>query len=55
MKRAPKGINAEWHAANRMPKNPTPAQRVKWHVEHAKACACRPMPDSIRRLIAGSE
>jgi hypothetical protein len=34
-------INAEWHRANRMPKNPTMDQRVAWHVAHAKACGCR--------------
>lgn len=45
-------INAVWHRAHRMPKNPTPAQRVDWHVDHAKHCGCRAMPDSIQRLIA---
>jgi hypothetical protein len=34
-------INAEWHRANRMPKNPTMDQRIAWHVAHAKACGCR--------------
>ncbi len=41
-------INAEWHRANPMPKNATLDQRVAWHVAHAKACACREMPESIR-------
>lgn len=45
-------INAEWHKANRMPKNPTRGQRAAWHREHAIHCACREMPDSIRKLIA---
>jgi hypothetical protein len=36
-------VNAEWHRANKMPKNPTPQQRLDWHVRHAKACACRPL------------
>jgi hypothetical protein len=39
----PSKINAAWHEAHRMPKNPTPRQRLKWHVAHAKACACRPL------------
>jgi hypothetical protein len=43
--------NAEWHRAHPMPKNPTQAQRIAWHREHAKHCACRAMPDSIRKLI----
>ncbi|MEW6036337.1 MAG: hypothetical protein AB1529_07015 [Candidatus Micrarchaeota archaeon] len=44
-------VNKEWHLKNRMPKNATVEQRVKWHKGHARACACREMPESIRRLI----
>lgn len=44
-------INAEWHRAHKMPKNPTRAQRIAWHREHAAHCSCRAMPDSIRRMI----
>ncbi|HTW96740.1 MAG TPA: hypothetical protein VMD74_03755 [Candidatus Methylomirabilis sp.] len=24
-----------------MPKNPSEAQKIKWHLEHIKHCACR--------------
>jgi hypothetical protein len=34
-------INAEWHEAHIMPKNPTKAQRARWHYEHALNCGCR--------------
>jgi len=34
-------INAEWHKKNRMPKNPTLNERLKWHKEHAENCNCR--------------
>ena len=44
-------INAEWHKAHRMPRNPTLAQRLEWHRGHAENCACREMPESIRKLI----
>ncbi len=44
-------INAEWHRANRMPKNPTEAQRIAWHRAHAANCACREMPESVRKLL----
>jgi len=37
----PPTLNAEWHEANRMPKNPTLEQRVDWHAEHMAHCACR--------------
>jgi hypothetical protein len=38
-------INATWHKANRMPKNPSEEQRLNWHIEHLKFCACR-LPSS---------
>jgi hypothetical protein len=44
-------LNAEWHLANRMPKNPTRDQRYTWHLEHEKVCGCRPIPDKLRRQI----
>ena len=44
-------INAAWHAAHRMPAKATPAQRLKWHMAHAKHCGCRPFPLSMRRKL----
>jgi len=44
-------INAEWHMKNKMPKNPTLEQRIKWHLEHGRHCTCRPMPGKLRRQI----
>jgi hypothetical protein len=41
-------INKEWHAKNRMPKNPTLEQRIIWHLEHSKNCKCRPMPEKLK-------
>jgi len=40
-------INEKWHRANRMPKNPSLEQRIKWHQEHAKYCTCRPIPEKL--------
>ncbi|MBI5471646.1 MAG: nucleotidyltransferase family protein [Ignavibacteriae bacterium] len=31
-----------------MPKNPTIEQRLKWHREHEKHCACRPRPKELQ-------
>ena len=46
--------NTAWHAAHRMPKHPTLAERVAWHQKHLQVCGCRPMPESIQRaLVAG--
>ena len=44
--------NAGWHAAHRMEKNATVAQRVRWHQQHAKHCGCRPVP---QRFLAEME
>ena len=40
-------INKDWHLANRMPKNPSLDQRIKWHLEHAKNCQCHPIDEKI--------
>ena len=40
-------LNAEWHRAHRMPKNPTEEQRLEWHAAHAEACGCRPVPPPL--------
>lgn len=40
-------INREWHLKNRMPKNPTFEQRVKWHLAHKENCNCRPIPAKL--------
>jgi hypothetical protein len=35
-----------------MPKNPTTAQRVEWHLAHAEICGCRPVPPSLAADVA---
>ena len=47
----PPRLNADWHRGHRMPKNPSLAQRIAWHEEHARVCSCRPMPDSITAAL----
>ncbi len=41
-------INADWHRAHPMPKNPTLDQRIGWHVEHAKHCGCREITGKLK-------
>jgi hypothetical protein len=44
-------INATWHKANKMPKNPTEEQRLKWHIEHMANCTCRlPSPKLMEEI-----
>lgn len=45
-------INAEWHLAHRMPKNPTTEQRLRWHIEHSRHCSCRPLTEKLKAEIA---
>ena len=40
-------INKDWHLSNKMPQKPTLEQRVKWHVEYARNCTCRPLGEKI--------
>jgi len=44
-------INAKWHLANKMPKNPTIDQRINWHLVHTKNCVCRPLGGKILKEI----
>ncbi len=44
-------LNKEWHLQHPMPKNPTLDDRIAWHIEHAKHCMCREMPDKIKEEI----
>jgi hypothetical protein len=45
-------MNKKWHSEHPMPKKPDLSQRIEWHNAHAKACACRPIPKSVRDAIA---
>jgi hypothetical protein len=38
-----------------MPGKPSLEQRVRWHVAHARACGCRPMPKSVVAAVRKGE
>ena len=40
-------VDVEWHSKNRLPDNPTLDERVRWHIEHARRCACNPSDGDI--------
>jgi hypothetical protein len=44
-------INAAWHRAHIMPKNPTDKQRAEWHHEYVLHCDCRAISPSIASLL----
>jgi uncharacterized protein YdhG (YjbR/CyaY superfamily) len=46
-------MNADWHRKHILPRGASLEQRIAWHREHQKQCACRPIPpkllDQMRR------
>lgn len=48
-------INKMWHEKHRMPKNPALIERVNWHLQHSKHCACRPVPASVVAAIKSKD
>jgi hypothetical protein len=48
-------MNREWHQQHKMPSPATEAERVKWHLEHAQACACRPFPSGLMNKLSEAE
>ena len=46
-------VNAAWHAKHPMPPRATMAQRIEWHREHAKQCACGPIPSTVLAAMRG--
>jgi hypothetical protein len=44
-------MNKEWHAGHTMPEKATEQQRIEWHMDHAKACGCRPVPEGLKEKV----
>jgi uncharacterized protein YdhG (YjbR/CyaY superfamily) len=40
-------MNAEWHKKHPLPRGASLEQRISWHREHQKRCACRPVPPKL--------
>lgn len=47
----PRRQDASWHSSHRLPRGASLDERVRWHVAHARACGCRPMPASVRAAL----
>jgi hypothetical protein len=41
-------FNKKWHMAHPLLKNATLDQRIAWHLEHAKHCQCREIPNKLK-------
>lgn len=44
-------LNKTWHRANPMPKNANEDQRLAWHVDHARHCGCRDIPEKLKEVM----
>jgi hypothetical protein len=44
-------VNEAWHKDHRLPRSATRQEKVRWHAEHAAACGCRPVPESLRKEV----
>src|SRR5882672_1661035 len=45
-------MNSEWHKRHILPKGSPLEQRIAWHLEHQKRCACRPVPPKLKKEMA---
>jgi hypothetical protein len=48
-------MNKRWHETHKMPERATEEQRLAWHMEHAHACGCRPIPDGLMAKLSAGE
>jgi hypothetical protein len=48
-------MNREWHKDHKMPASATPRERVEWHLEHTRHCACRPFPKGLLGKMSEEE
>ncbi len=44
-------LNREWHLTHKMPVKATLEQRIAWHLEHNRYCACRPIPETLKKEL----
>lgn len=48
-------MNTEWHAKHPLRRGAPEAERIAWHLEHQRRCACRPIPKSLAARISASK
>jgi uncharacterized protein YdhG (YjbR/CyaY superfamily) len=41
-------VNSEWHRKHVQPKGASLEERIAWHREHQRRCACRPIPAKLK-------
>ena len=44
-------MNRDWHQEHKMPDRATEAERIAWHLDHARNCGCRPIPKQMIQRV----
>lgn len=44
-------MNTDWHDAHVLGAKAPMAERVRWHLQHAARCGCRPIPKDVQDVI----
>lgn len=44
-------MNTDWHDAHVLGMKAPMEERVRWHLQHAAKCACRPIPTDVQDAI----
>jgi hypothetical protein len=44
-------MNTEWHKRHVLSRAATLDERIAWHREHQKQCACRPIPAKLKERL----
>ena len=47
-------MNREWHDHHVLGAHASREDRIAWHAEHARECACRPVPEPLVAEVAAS-
>ncbi len=47
----PTKLNKSWHDQHKMPAKASLEQRMRWHQEHQRNCACRPIPAKLLKTM----
>ena len=44
-------MNTDWHDEHVLGSKASLDERVRWHLQHAQKCACRPIPSDVQAAI----
>lgn len=44
-------MNTDWHREHVLGSKAPMEERVRWHLQHAEKCSCRPIPRDVQDAI----